>query len=208
MPLKTKILQFIEWIYINKKYLNILMTNLHNVISSGYKNAHTQRQNLLKDGYLRDSQLSNHNKQVYFNKEKNDMIYNVSGTHNLKDIGTNIYLATGNIKKTNRYLEAHEGLRQIKLYYKVNKATVSGDSLGGNIAGYISSKNDNVVSLNKAAVVGQRVRGNEKAFRVSGDVVSLMNANSKHMNTIKNQGMTTPYAAHVPSSIINHRINI
>ena len=82
------------------------MVQLYDVIRSGYDG----NDRLQNQGYIKDNALSSHNQQVYFNPEKNDLIYNVTGSHNLKDWGTNLYLATGNLKKTNRFKEAHEGL--------------------------------------------------------------------------------------------------
>lgn len=186
------------------------MVQLYDIIKSGYDG----KNRLEKDGYIKDNELSNHNQQVYFNKDKKDLIYNVTGSHNLKDWGTNLYLASGQIKKTDRYKQAHKGLRQAKEKYKINNVKVTGDSLGGNIAGYISSKNDKTTTLNKGSTIGQKVRANENGFRVSSDVVSLLNKNSKHMKTLKNQNIITPfkainaYYAHVPSSIKNSNIKI
>jgi hypothetical protein len=186
------------------------MVQLYDVIKSGYDK--TNR--LEKQGYARDNELSNHNKQVYFNKDTNDLIYNVSGSHNMKDWGTNLYLATGNIKKTDRYKEAHTGIRQAKQKYKIDGVKITGDSLGGTIAGYIGGKNDITTTLNKGSTIGQKIRSNENGFRVSGDVVSSLNTNSKHMKTLHNQNIKTPfkavnaYYAHIPDSIKNHNIKI
>jgi hypothetical protein len=47
--------------------------------------------------------LSNHNQKVYYNPTERKLLYNVSGTHNISDIGTDIYLALGGLKNTNRY---------------------------------------------------------------------------------------------------------
>jgi hypothetical protein len=187
------------------------MVQLYDVVQSSFKDANQQRSNLEKHGYKRDDEISNHNRQVYFNPEKNDLIYNITGSHNLKDLGTNLYLAAGHIKNTNRYFDEHKGLRQVKEKYKVVKATVSGYSLGGTLAGYVGSKSDNIVTLNKGSTIGQRVRSGENAFRVGGDLVSLMNKNSKHMKTLKNQNMTTPFnalKAHSSSNIKNYNIKI
>ena len=71
---------------------------LHKVL----KNSYNPKPNALK-GYTFDSELSNHNQQVYYNpneKENKKLIYSVTGTHNLKDWGTNLYGALGMIKKT------------------------------------------------------------------------------------------------------------
>jgi hypothetical protein len=85
-------------------------------------------------------------------------------------------------------------------------------SLGGFIAGNISSKNDKVYTLDKASTIGQRVKKGEKALRTSGDVVSLLNYNSKHMNTLKNNNIKTGiipidiYNAHNVNNIKNEKI--
>ena len=62
-----------------------------------------------------------------------------------------------------------------------------GHSLGGTIARYIGSKNDNVKTLDKGATIGQKVRSNEHAYRTAFDPVSLLNANSKNMTTLPNK---------------------
>jgi hypothetical protein len=73
----------------------------------------------------------------------------------------------------------------------VDSATVTGHSLGGAIAQYMSSKNDKVYTLDKGATIGQKTRTNESAYRSSGDLVSGMNANSKRMTTIPQNGLGT-----------------
>jgi hypothetical protein len=59
------------------------------------------------------------------------------------------------------------------------------------IAGYISSQNDRALTLGKGATVGPNVRKNDTAYRSSGDIVSLLNANSKHTKTLKNENVKT-----------------
>jgi hypothetical protein len=189
------------------------MVQLYDVINS-VGNRQNQREKLSEQGYKKDKSLSNNNNQVYFNKEKNDLIYNVRGTHNLKDWGTNLALATGNLKKTQRYMDAHKGIRQAKAKYKINGVKVTGESLGGAIASGISSKNDNVYTFNKASSIAQKVRPNENSFRVSGDVVSIFNSNNKNTKTLKNNNVILPsslanaYNAHSTNSLKNQDISI
>jgi hypothetical protein len=59
------------------------------------------------------------------------------------------------------------------------------------IAGYIASKDDRILTLDKGATIGQKVRNNETHYRTSGDIVSLLNANSKHTKTLKNENIQT-----------------
>ena len=160
--------------------------NMYDVLKASYKNSHEQATSLSRFGYARDEELSNDNQQAYFNPEKKKLIYTVTGTHNLKDWGTNAYLAVGKIKDTNRYKSADAGLKKAKLKYSVSDASIYGHSLGGTIVGYISGKGDTVKTLDKGATIGQRMRSNERAYRTAFDSVSLLNANLKNMTTLPN----------------------
>jgi putative lipase involved disintegration of autophagic bodies len=84
--------------------------------------------------------------------------------------------------------------------YKPSNVSVTGHSLGGSVAGYISSKNDKVLTLDKGETIGQKVRNNENALRTSGDLVSLLNSNSKNMTTLKNPNYSTGI---MPIDILN-----
>lgn len=153
------------------------------------KNSYAPKHNL--GSYTLDPSLSNHNEQVYVDKRDKKMLYSIAGTHNFSDIGSDIYLGLGLIKNTHRYHEAEEVLRKAKSKYAGYSTTVSGHSLGGTLAGYVSSKNDTVLTLDKGATIGQKVRSNEKAYRTSGDLVSVLNANSTNMTTLKNNNWQT-----------------
>jgi hypothetical protein len=147
----------------------MLEPSFYESLKASYNNPHEQKTSLSQYGYERDDALSNHNQQAYYNKNSKKLLYNVTGSHNLADWGTNAYLAAGKIKDTTRYKSADEGLKAAKAKYGVDSATVYGHSLGGTIAGYISSKNDSVQTLDKGATIGQKVRSNEKAFRTAFD---------------------------------------
>ena len=57
---------------------------------------------LNKKGYILDKDLSNHNEQVYYKHKKSGgkkLLYTVAGTHNLSDVGTDISLGLGRLKK-------------------------------------------------------------------------------------------------------------
>lgn len=165
--------------------------SLHKVLKNSYASKDKQKTALDSYGYTYDPELSNDNQQVYYNKSKNKLLYSIAGTHNLSDVGTDAYLAVGHLKDTNRYKNSEETLKKAKKKYGVDKATIAGHSLGGSIGQYVGSANDTVLTLDKGATIGQKGRSNEKAYRTSGDAVSLMNANSKNMTTLKNPKKTT-----------------
>ena len=160
------------------------MVNLYKVLKNSYEDKNKQSKAFQNKGYKFDSDLSNDNQQVYFNPKKKKLLYSVSGTHNLSDVGTDAYLLAGKLKDTNRYKEAQNTLEKAKKKYSPSETTVAGHSLGGSISQYIASKKDKVYTLDKGATFGQKTRSNEKAFRQSGDIVSALNANSTRMTTL------------------------
>jgi hypothetical protein len=156
------------------------------------KNSYSKNKAKNLKGYNLDESLSNHNQQVYYNPSKKSLLYTVAGTHNLADVGTDIYLGLGKLKDTNRYKEADRTLKEAKKKYNVNKATVAGHSLGGSIAGYIGNPDvDSIYTLDKGATIGQPVRKGEKAYRSKGDVVSLLNSNDPNMKNLINPNQQT-----------------
>ena len=163
---------------------------LHTILKASYAKGNDQKNMLAKYGYQYDNKLSNQNQQIYYNPAENKLLNTVAGTHNLSDVGTDVYLAVGRLKDTNRYKEADRTLKSAKEKYKPSKTIVAGSSLGGSIAGYIGSNNDDIYTLNKGATIGQKVKSNENAYRTQGDIISLANANSKNMKTLKTDDNT------------------
>ena len=166
---------------------------LYDALKSYTRDKKSQQQ-LKNAGYNYDSMLSNHNQQVWYNPNTKKMLFNVAGTHNLKDWGTDLYLAFGKLKDTNRYKEARNILNEAKRKYGNDIETkISGHSLGGAIAQYVGGKDDKVYTLDKGATIGQKTRSNENAYRTSGDIVSALNANSTRMNTLNNYNKSTGF---------------
>ena len=159
------------------------MVQLYNALKASYK----PTDKLGKKGqYVKDKELSNDNEQVYYNKKKKKLLYSVSGTHNLKDWGTDLYLGLGHLKDTNRYKEADEVLKKAKEKYHPRKTVGVGHSLGGSIVGYLPV--DKSTTLDKGATLFQPTQQNEKAYRTKGDVVSMFGTGIK---TLKNPNIKT-----------------
>jgi hypothetical protein len=156
--------------------------SFHSVLKNGYRDQPKKR----IGGYFLDNELSTDNNQVYYNPKKNKLLYNVTGTHNLKDWGVNAKLFTGlGFKESDRYKQSHQGLRDAKTKYGVQNATVTGHSQGGYTASLISSAGDKVFTLDKASVIGGKLRSGEN-YRTSGDLVSSLDINRTNMKTLKN----------------------
>jgi hypothetical protein len=167
------------------------MVKLYDVLKSSYEKPDEQQKRMKEHGYERDSSLSNDNEQVYFNPAEKKMIFNVAGTHNLKDWGTNAALAAGQLKSTKRYKDAHKKIRDAKTKYGDTETVVTGHSLGHAIASGISSKNDKVITYDGAYAIGQKTRGNTTHYRTKGDAVSIMGSGAKHTVNLENKNMPT-----------------
>jgi len=163
------------------------MPNLHKVLKRSYASKDKQKKGFHNkdEDYDYDEGLSNDNQQVYYDKKKKKLLVSVAGTHNLSDIGTDLYLAAGHLKDTNRYKEAENILNKAKVKYGVDSATVVGHSLGGAVSQYIASSKDKAYTLDKGATIGQPTRGNETGYRTRGDAVSLLSSGNTRMTTLE-----------------------
>jgi len=157
---------------------------LYETLKASYADAATQKTSLGRYGYQRDDELSNDNQQVYYNPIKQKIIYDVAGTHNLKDVGTDLYLAAGHLKDTNRYKEAAATLQKAKDKYHPKETVGTGHSLGGAVVGYLPV--DKAYTLDKGATIGQSIAPTEQAYRTRGDAVSALNSTAKRMITLAN----------------------
>jgi hypothetical protein len=153
--------------------------SLHTALKNSYK-----PQNTLGKGYILDDELSNDNQQVYVNRKKNNkLLVSVTGTHNLSDIGTDVYLGLGKLKDTNRYKEADSTLEKAKKKYNKSKATIVGHSLGASIGSYIKKGNDRFIGLDAGYTIGQPTREGEH-YRSKNDIVSLLGSGATNMKTL------------------------
>ncbi len=193
------------------------MPSLYKSLKLSYGSKNTQQKEMKREGYQFDSMLSNGNQQVYFNPSNKKLLVSIAGTHNLRDIGTDIYLGMGHLKDTNRYKEADRVLHQAKTKYGVSSASVVGHSLGSSIGAYVSSANDKFTGLDGGYTIGQKTRsynGNHENYRTQGDLVSIMGANATNMKTIKNPNVKTGVVimdalrAHNVENIKNTKINV
>lgn len=170
--------------------------SLHDVLKTGYDYAKGRKKGINKleqQGYILDKSLSNHNHQTYYNKDKNKVLFNVNGTHNAGDWITNLKLGLGiGYKESDRYKQSDKALKAAKQKYNTD-AIVSGHSQGGLTANYIASKNDQVITLDKATTIGGKSKG--KNYRTEGDLVSVLNNGRKNNINLKNNYQQTGISA-------------
>ena len=181
--------------------------NFHDVLKNSYLSKDKQKDAFKNNGYEYDSELSNDNQQVYYNGNKKKLLYSIAGTHNLSDVGTDAYMAFGNLKGTNRYIEAESNLKKAKDKYKPNETSIAGHSIGGNIGQYIAGKDDKVFSYDKASTIGTPTRDNETSYRTSGDLVSVLSSQNKNTTTFSNPNYFSNFwNAHDVDNIKNKNI--
>ena len=173
---------------------------LHEILKLSYADREKQQQGLKQHGYNYDSRFSNDNHQVYYNPNEQKLLFSVTGTHNLKDWGTNAYLAMGKLKDTERYQQSDRALKEAKQHYKPKDVSVTGHSLGGAISSYIAQPSDKVYTLDKAVTLGQGYRPSEKAYRTSGDLVSVLGVRNKNMVTLSNKNL-------FKNALTNHNVD-
>ena len=141
-------------------------------------------------GYVYDSALSNDNQQVYYNPDSGKMLYSVTGTSKVSDIGVDFQLMRGKLKDTKRYKQAEDTFSLAKQKYQPKETVAYGTSLGGAISSNLDA--DRIVTLNKANAIGAKTGKREVAIRTQGDIVSIFGANAKHMNTIGGGDLYSP----------------
>ena len=127
-----------------------------------------------------------HNQQVYVNRKKNNkLLFSITGTrlNKLQDLGTDLYLAAGKLKDTNRYKEAESALEKAKKKYNKINAAIIGHSLGSTIGSYIKKPEDRFVGLDAGYAIGQPTREGEH-YRVQNDFISGLGASQVLTNPL------------------------
>ena len=190
---------------------------LYNHLSVGYTNDKTkQREYAQKHNLQYIDTHSDTNHQVYLHPDKKIVYYNINGTQNLNDWGTDISLGLGRLKHTQRFKIEKSNLDDLRNKYQGHNFVISGHSLGGGLSQAISNPNDQVHTYN-AAIIG-RVSKNNTHHRTTTDAVSLLSRGSKYQynsiynpfrtpNTLVNIGLET-LAGHNLENIKNRELYI
>lgn len=183
------------------------MLSLYDPLKSSYLNTIEAEEKMKKHNYKLDSQLSNIQTKVFYNPEAdNPLLITYRGTKNLiNDVPTDVALAFGQLKHTQRYKDSKHIYHQAKDKYKSN-ALLVGHSLGGSLASAVSEPNDKVITFNKGSAgfisPSTETKANETAYRWNGDVISGMSVFDKHKPTTIGT-FEDPLTAHRLSNIEN-----
>ena len=162
----------------------------YDAMKNSYASQSDQAKFGAEQGYIYDDVLSTDNSQVYYNPESGKMLYSITGTHNVSDIGTDFQLMRGRLNDTKRFKQAEDTFTLAKQKYQPKETVAYGTSLGGGIAAQLDA--DRIVTLNKANQPLAKTGKREVAIRTHGDIVSVFGANAKHMNTIGGGDLYNP----------------
>ena len=184
--------------------------NLAKILEAGYANKDKQESFAISHGYIRDPS-SNDNTQIYFHPPSKSLLVNVSGTHNIKDVGTDVALMAGKLQDTQRFKDYKKTVSDAKAKYNPSQTTQVGHSLGASIIMQGSGGDDKVHALDPGFVLGQKVRKGQNIYRSSGDIVSILGAGNKNVKTIQGkQSLFSPGGSilqRVKNAIDAHKVS-
>ena len=191
--------------------------SLYDPLHASYLNKKEDANNYMKQyDYELDPYLSNINTRTYYNKNDNKVIQTYRGTSNISDVLTDYYVAFGGLDKTHRYKETKQFYDKAKDKYKDSDFSLYGHSLGASLGSSISNdKTDKIHSYNKGSGLFTTTKSNEKNYRTSGDLISLLSTNNKHKpinlknsNSILNSLYKQVLNSHSIENLKNKNINI
>jgi len=157
---------------------------LHRALKIGYlRNENKQAKRLKRFGYRIDRDLTNNNVLTAFNPFNNKVITVVNGTNPLSpsDLWTDLRLASGNLKGSDRYKDAESIYLKAKKKYEA-PVTIVGHSLGGAIATNMVLPSDRAIVYGAANSPFTKKKENLYSYRTSGDPFSAFDATARTMN--------------------------
>ncbi len=193
----------VECDYVGGKINN---NTLQKMIKNGYATNPTANDNI--DGYMLDKSLSGTRAQVYYNPNTDHLVVNHRGTKGIQDIMTDIKLIFGN-KSGKRFEHGKKITDEALRKYKTDNVTVSGHSLGSEIARE-ATKNSNkhdVILVNPAVTPSDmfhKQKDNETIIRSSIDPISALH----NLNPYRNESKTIDIAPESYNLLTEHKSNV
>jgi hypothetical protein len=183
---------------------------LSRALKIGYlRNEQKQAKRLKKFGYRIDRDLTNNNVLTAFNPFNNKVITVVNGTNPLSpaDLWTDLRLASGNLKGSDRYKDAESIYLKAKKKYEA-PVTIVGHSLGGAIATNMVLPSDRAIVYGAANSPFTKKKENLYSYRTSGDPFSAFDATARTMNNPETNPLKllNPIQPHNVSNIVDKPI--
>jgi hypothetical protein len=178
---------------------------LHKMIKNGYADDPKETENL--DGYVLDKELSGTRAQVYYNPTTKHLVVNHRGTKGVHDVMTDIGLMFGH-KSGKRFEHGKKITDEALNKYKTDNVTISGHSLGSEIAREASknTKHD-VVVVNPAVApldMFNKQKENETVIRSRLDPISALH----NFNPYANESRTIDIDAKTYNPLTEHSSDI
>lgn len=138
-------------------------------------------------GYARDTELSDNDRSVYHNASTKHTVVAFRGTNpkNAKDLAADVAIATGKEGFTKRFNDSNKVTRKAVQKYGKENVELTGHSLGGSQALYVSEKQGlKAHAFNPGAAFDQLVKDVKKkpvaiAKKVLGAIVPKLKKKSK-----------------------------
>lgn len=156
-------------------------------------------------GYTRDNAFSSPDRAVFVKDGKASVIFRATNVKNMDDIYADLHIATGTENWSQRFKDSDAATQAIVKKYGANNVTVSGYSLGGSQAMYLSDKyklksyvyNPGFSPADSSAS-DRKDYSRVTAYLTPGDIISnslytaKFNKNAPTINTVGNlkQGLT------------------
>lgn len=157
---------------------NVAVRTVRKLLRDSYKYYKGRKKHTpVPEGYKLDTKLSGKRVQVYHKDDEKKQIIVHRGTKGFQDILTDVKLATGFLKTSNRYKHAKKISDQAKKAKPDYEITHTGHSLGGAIARNVAQKGQKVITYNTAVTPQDflfRGKGKETNLRSALDPVSLL----------------------------------
>lgn len=128
-------------------------------------------------GFEVDRSLSGKRAQVYRNPETGQVVVAHRGSSGLHDWVTNVRVATGTARDTDRFKHADKVQRAAEAKYGSDSVTTIGHSLGAQLATNTGSKSREIITLNKPTTpqdLGIGQHANQYNVRTKNDPVSFL----------------------------------
>jgi len=178
---------------------------LHKMITNGYAKNPKDTANL--DGYVLDKSLSGTRAQVYYNPETKHLVVNHRGTEGVHDVMTDIGLMVG-YKNGKRFQHGKKITDQALNKYNTDNVTISGHSLGAEVARQASKNNKHdVVVVNPAVApldMFNKQKNNETIIRSTLDPISGLH----NFNPYRNEARTIDIDAKTYNPLTEHSSDV
>lgn len=192
----------VECAYVGGK---INSKTLHKMITNGYADNPKETDNL--DGYELDKSLSGTRAQVYYNPKTKHLVVNHRGTKGVHDVMTDIGLMFGD-KSGKRFEHGKKITDEALKKYSTDNVTISGHSLGSEVARQASKNNKHdVVVVNPAIApldMFNKQKDNETVIKSTLDPISALHS----LNPWRNEARTIDIDAKTYNPLAEHSSNI